>query len=140
MKIAVAQTPAELERCFPVMGELRPHLDADQFVQQVQRQREAGYRLAFLEDDGEIRSVAGYRIQEYLAWGKALYVDDLVTAEVARSRGYGAALFDWLLNQARENGCGQLHLDSGVQRFDAHRFYLNRGLAIHAHHFAMLVE
>jgi GNAT superfamily N-acetyltransferase len=140
MKIALAQTPAEVERCFPVMHELRPHMGQEQFLQQVQRQQAVGYHMAFLEDDGAIHSVAGYRILESLAWGKALYVDDLVTAQTARSKGYGAALFGWLLKQARENDCGQLHLDSGVQRFDAHRFYLNRGLAIHAHHFAMLVE
>jgi len=42
---------------------------------------------------------------------------------------------DWLEAVAREDGCGQLHLDSGVQRFDAHRFYFTRGMAIRSHHF-----
>ena len=33
-----------------------------------------------------------------------------------------------------------LDLDSGVQRFPAHRFYLGQGMAITAHHFALDVQ
>lgn len=37
---------------------------------------------------------------------------------------YAKILWDWLISQAKENECGQFHLDSGVHRHDAHRFYL----------------
>jgi GNAT superfamily N-acetyltransferase len=84
-----------------------------------------------------VRAVAGFRIAEFLAWGRILYVDDLVTASAQRSRGHGQALFDWLVARARANGCAQLHLDSGVQRFDAHRFYLRQRMSITSHHFAL---
>ncbi len=68
-------------------------------------------------------------------------VDDLVTDAAARSHGYGAALFDWLVAEARRLDCRQLSLDSGVQRFDAHRFYLRKRMSITAHHFTLkLVE
>ena len=82
-------------------------------------------------------AVAGYRISECLSWGKFLYVDDLVTRETDRSKGYGATLFDWLIGQAVKEGCVQFHLDSGVQRFGAHRFYLAKRLDITCHHFAL---
>nr|WP_281278936.1 GNAT family N-acetyltransferase [Paenibacillus kobensis] len=64
-----------------------------------------------------------------------MYVDDLITDSNTRSRGYAKLLFDWLEQQAKEAGCGQLHLDSGAQRHDAHRFYLNRKMIIAAYHF-----
>lgn len=140
MQIHLAESAEAIARCFPVMQELRPHLDADGFALRVERQSQSGYEIGFLEDDGEIKSVAGFRIIETLAWGRTLYVDDLVTAEAARSKGYGAALFRWLVDHARVNDCVQLHLDSGVQRFGAHRFYLNQSMAIVAHHFAMGLE
>jgi hypothetical protein len=43
-----------------------------------------------------------------------------------------------LLEEARSEGCGQIHLDSGVEldRAHAHRLYLNAGMVISAHHFA----
>lgn len=136
--ISLAKTSDEIARCFPAMRELRPNIpNAAEFAARVQRQQSGGYRLAMLEDRGEVRAVAGYRISENLVTGRFLYVDDLVTREADRSHGYGGALFEWLENEARQEGCEQLHLDSGVQRFDAHRFYMGRGMAITAHHFGL---
>jgi GNAT superfamily N-acetyltransferase len=119
------------------MVQLRPHLLLADFGDQVQRQRENGYRLLCAEDAGIVVGVAGYRLLENLAWGRFLYVDDLVADEAWRSHGVGAALLDFLVNIARESGCAELHLDSGVQRFGAHRFYLAQRMDITSHHFAM---
>jgi GNAT superfamily N-acetyltransferase len=136
-RIRLAETREEIARCFPVIVELRPHLEAEGFVEQVLRQQRDGYRLAYLEDAGEVRACAGYRFTESLSWGRFMYVDDLVTASSARSKGHGGELLDWLVAQAREQGCAQFHLDSGVQRFGAHRFYLTKRMDITAHHFAL---
>lgn len=133
--IHIAETPAEIAGCFPVMAQLRPHLERDEFITRAQRQMADGYRLAHLSVDGEVQAVAGYRIIENLAWGRFLYVDDLVTDEAARSQGYGKALLAWLAKHARQNGCAQLHLDSGMQRKDAHRFYLREGMENTGFHF-----
>lgn len=135
--IAHAETRESVQRCHPVMAQLRPHLAADAFVEQALRQMQGAYRLAFAEVAGSVAAVAGYRILENLAWGKFLYVDDLVTDEVTRSHGVGSALLDFLVKTAREAGCAELHLDSGVQRFGAHRFYLAKHMDITSHHFAM---
>lgn len=135
--IHVAETDDAIQRCFPVMHQLRPHLTAEEFILRVRRQTEGGYRLAYVEEDGEVRAVAGYRLLDNLVGGRVLYVDDLVTDADARSRGHGARLFAWLAEQARDNGCAYLELDSGVQRFDAHRFYLAQRMVISSHHFRL---
>jgi GNAT superfamily N-acetyltransferase len=75
-------------------------------------------------------------VTEFLAWGRVLYVDDLVTRESARGRGYGTVLMDWLAARARELGCAQLHLDSGTQRLAAHKLYHRVGMSISAFHFS----
>jgi GNAT superfamily N-acetyltransferase len=135
-RIALAKTREEIGRCFPVMRELRTHFtDEEKFTEQVVRQQGDGYLLAFLEAEGEIRAVAGYRFLESLFAGRVLYVDDLVTRESDRSRGFGGELFDWLMEEARSRGCENLELDSGVQRFDAHRFYLLKRMNISSYHF-----
>jgi GNAT superfamily N-acetyltransferase len=71
-----------------------------------------------------------------LAWGQFLYVYDLVVDEAERSKGYGQKLLTWLIEFAQHHNCQQLHLDSGVQRFDAHRFYLQQRMNITSHHFS----
>lgn len=138
MNIRIADTDAEIQRCHPVMAELRPHIPQPDFVARVRRQQqESGYRLVFREDAGRVQAVAGFRIAEFLAWGRILYVDDLVTAAATRSQGHGEAVFAWLVAHARAAGCAELHLDSGVQRFGAHRFYLRQRMDITSHHFAL---
>jgi GNAT superfamily N-acetyltransferase len=132
-----ASTDGEIARCYPVMRQLRPHLIEAEFVPTVRRQIAEGYLLAYLEDEGQVYAVAGYRITENLASGRFLYVDDLVTDAAARSRGYGARLLAWLEDRARAAGCQSLQLDSGVQRFDAHRFYHVQRMTIASHHFRM---
>ncbi len=137
MTVDFATTSSSIQSCYPVMSQLRPHIAADAFEQQVRRQMEDGYRLVRLEDEGAVRAVAGFRILESLAGGRFMYIDDLVVDESHRSAGYGGSLFDWLVERARAEGCGELHLDSRVHRFDAHRFYLCRRMVIAAHHFQM---
>lgn len=136
-KISLARTSEQIGRCCSVMRELRPHIEAIDFAARVLNQQKEGYQLAFLEQDGVVRSVAGFRIFNLLFSGRTLYIDDLVTHDSDRSRGFGAALFDWLIEHARKQGCEHLTLDSGVQRFAAHRFYLNRGMDITSHHFQL---
>ena len=123
------------------MKELRPqHQTVGNFIRQVQRQRKGGFHLVFLEADGVVRAVAGYRIYDLLFSGRTLYLDDLVTRAADRSRGFGGQLFDWLVAEARREGCAAFTLDSGVQRFDAHRFYLMKRMKIAAHHFTLSFE
>lgn len=137
LRIALASEDDEILSCYPVMAELRPHVPAEDFLPRVRRQMEmAGYKLAYLAD-GEVKAVAGFRISECLAWGTFMYVDDLVSKDGERSKGYGGQLFDWLVEHARGEGCDQFHLDSGVQRFAAHRFYLAKRMSIEAHHFGL---
>jgi GNAT superfamily N-acetyltransferase len=135
--ITHAKDPEAVQRCYPVMAQLRPHLSAEAFCEQAQRQMGEGYGLLFAEVNGAVAGVAGYRILENLAWGRFLYVDDLVTDEAWRSNGIGTALLDFLAEEARVNDCQELHLDSGVQRFGAHRFYLANRMDITSHHFGM---
>ena len=137
-RISIAQSEAEVLKCFPLMAELRPHLTRpEDFVSRVRRQQsQHGYQLVFLENENLVQSLGGFRIAEFLAWGRVLYVDDLVTTAKGRGHGYGQKLMDWLFNFARKENCHEFHLDSGVQRFEAHGFYLKNRLHIRSHHFS----
>jgi GNAT superfamily N-acetyltransferase len=119
-----------------LMRRLRPHVPEDAYLGTVQRMMQSdGYQLAAVSVAGAVVAVAGYRFIEMLYCGRILYVDDLVTDDDQRSKGYGRELLEWLKAEARQRGCAELHLDSGVQRERAHRFYFREGLAINAYHF-----
>ena len=135
--IKIAENADELLECFPVMMQLRPHLDSDSFIEQVLRQTINNYRIVYLSSNDKVVAVAGFRISHNLAWGDFLYVDDLITDNAERSKGYGKQLLDWLIAHAKQQGCSQLHLDSGIQRKHAHRFYEREGMTVTGYHFAL---
>ena len=119
-----------------VMRQLRPQISEADYLSTVRRMMQTdGYLQAAVFDGDAVVAVAGYRFMETLYAGKTLYVDDLNTDETRRSRGYGKALMDWLKREAKERGCVQLQLDSGVQREQTHRFYFREGLTINCYHF-----
>src|SRR5262245_7729123 len=100
-KLVLADDDAMRARCWWVLRQLRPHLDEARFLEQARRQTaQAGWQLVCAERDGEVVGCAGFRISEWLAWGRTLYVDDLVTDESERSRGVGRALMGWLVERA----------------------------------------
>jgi len=123
---------------FELRGQ-RPALASAQAFQDwvIQAGAQQGYRLAASFDDAaQVQAVCGFRVVNMLYSGRQLYIDDLSTVPAARGRGHARALLEWAEAEARRLGCESLHLDSGVQRFPAHRLYLKSGMDITAHHFA----
>ena len=126
---------------YVAMAELRRLDSREAFLDRVAVERREGYRLvaSFENGDADAAAVAGFRLANFLAWGRAIYVDDVSTRAQYRGRGHAGALMDWLIAEARRLDCDQLHLDSGVgpDRETAHRLYMNKGLRISAHHFSI---
>ncbi len=128
----------------PVLQELRPDATARSVRDVYAEGHPQGYRFlaAFASDDTGDRclGVAGYRVLATVVSGRKLYVDDLVTSSAERSTGVGHVLLAELERRAREAGCAVLDLDSGVQRHDAHRFYLRERMHISSHHFTKRLD
>ena len=141
VEIKHAESDADLTRVFAVMRELRTHIkDAEDFIARVRRQQtQSGYRIIYVEDEGEPVAAAGFRITEYLFSGKMLYVDDLICLEAHRGKGFADALMQWMEEHARQEGCEQFHLDSGTHRLRAHHFYYRLGMSITSFHFQKLL-
>jgi GNAT superfamily N-acetyltransferase len=138
--IVAATTDGQILQTRDVMLQLRPGVAAEDYLETVRRMMASdGYRLAAVVERGVVRAVAGYRYMEMLYCGKILYVDDLNTDAHCRSKGYGKLLMDWLKNEAKTNGCKELHLDSGVQREQTHRFYFRERLSINCYHFRIVL-
>lgn len=137
MRNYIAKSIQDIKICYPVMVQLRTSLKENEFIKRVNRQKKNGYMLVFTKDKDNVVAVAGFRILENLAHGKFLYIDDLITDSDNRSKGYGGKLFDFLVDYAKKEGCKEIHLDSGVQRFNAHRFYFRKRMSIISHHFSL---
>ena len=135
--IKTADSLSEIRRCYLLMKQLRDVSSTEDFEQRVAVQQKEGYTIAFVESEGQVVALAGFRFYHMLATGKTLYVDDLVTDESRRSQGFGEALMQWLIELARSSNCRMFSLDSGTQRKRAHRFYFVQGMHIANYHFEL---
>jgi len=135
MQILQAKTNEDFLECFEVMKELRPHHNPETFLSTQEQMIKEGYQLWYLEDEGKAVCAAGFRFTTTLYDGLIIDFDDFVTLADARKKGYAGILFDKLVDIAKEKNSKTIHLNSNHQRFDAHRFYLNKRMKIIAHHF-----
>ncbi len=132
----------ESEVAAAALLELRDHHGTvEALAARIDAQRDDGYRVVASLEDGKAAAVAGFRISENTAWGRFLYVDDLVTRADLRGRGHADAVMAWVEQEAVRQRCDEVHLDSGVgpEREDAHRFYFRHGMRITSYHFARRV-
>lgn len=86
--VHLPQTDAELQACFEVFAALRPHLNEATFINQIRKQELQGYKIACVKEGQQVVSAAGFRINDFLAWGHVLYIDDLTTLPDSRGKGY----------------------------------------------------
>lgn len=133
------QAPA-WKQALPVLRELRHAATFSSVNDLLENPDDQGVRFFGVFSPEECLGVAGYRIMLNTSSGRKLYVDDLVTTTSSRSSGVGRFMMAELKRRAALSGCSTLALDSGVQRHDAHRFYLHERMAISAHHFDLTLS
>ena len=138
-RIRTIDLDEDLERSFPVIAQLRTTIDYPTFRERVSIQSTEGYRLVMMEDDDKIVAVAGFRMLHCLPLGRFMYIDDFVTAEENRKHGVGRALFQWLEDHARKEGCAAIQLDSGLQRVAAQKFYAAMKMEMTCNHLTKML-
>jgi len=141
MKIEFANTDEQLLKCRAAVLELRPHIGLDAYLEKASLLLSEGAKMIYVDEPGATDSpaIAVFRINYYFYRGKNLYVDDLICLPQQRGKGYAGALLDFMIDYAKQQGCENVHLDSGYQkeRYNAHRLYLNKGFHLASHHFVL---
>ncbi|AGK52862.1 GNAT family N-acetyltransferase [Bacillus sp. 1NLA3E] len=127
LTIKELQSRNEIIEAFPIMKQLRTHLDESSYLELViDAQEKDRYKIFALLDDDEIVAVTGFKPMITLYYGRFVWVCDLVTNANKRSKGYGEKLLTYVHEWAKENNYESVALSSGLQRTDAHHFYEDR--------------
>lgn len=118
------QSQNEVLEAFPVMKQLRTHLDERTYLELVKDAQEKDrYKMFALLDGNKIVAVTGFKPMITLYYGRSVWICDLVTDINKRSNGYGEKLLTYVHQWAKENKYESVALSSGLPRTDAHRFY-----------------
>ncbi|WP_035512634.1 GNAT family N-acetyltransferase [Halalkalibacillus halophilus] len=124
LKVQELQTQNEILEAFPVMNQLRTHLDKESYLELIlEAQEKDRYKLFALIDEDEMVAVIGFKPMITLYYGRFVWVCDLVTNQQKRSKGYGEILLNHIHEWAKNNGYESVALSSGLSRSEAHRFY-----------------
>lgn len=122
-EIKVLTNEQEWKEAFPIMKQLRFHLNMETYLHSLSTMYEEGYKLFGLYAEKKLVALAGVQILTNFYYAKHVWVYDLVTDAAARSKGYGDKLLAYIEKWGKENGCQTVALSSGQKRVDAHRFY-----------------
>ena len=139
MDIKTVSSEKDILKTWDAMQLLRPHLKQDEYVNLIKDMFSEGYNMAYIEENGKAVSVIGFRQLQFLFNGRHIYIDDLSTLTAYRGKGYGGKLIDYVSNLAKEKGYEVVTLDSGYQRYPAHRLYMNKGFVIVGYHFSKVI-
>ena len=120
MTFRTLTTDDDVRRAFPLMAALRDRIREDTFLAEIRRQQRDGYELIGGFDGDRLVTLAGIRRSHTLSRGEHLFVDDLVTDERVRGKGYGTQTIAWLKARARGDGVPRIYRDS---RITARGFY-----------------
>jgi ribosomal protein S18 acetylase RimI-like enzyme len=137
LRVLEVQTRPDLERCYPVMKELRQHLSLEEFISIYFEAHSAdGYELIAIENEGKIQAVMGYRFLTDYVRGRHLYIDDLVSTQSARSQGFGAELLKIAETIAEDNEIKHLRLCAVLENERGIKFYEKNGWTKRAYAFS----
>ena len=139
MDIKTVSSEKDILKTWDAMQLLRSHLKQDEYVNLIKGMFSEGYNMAYIEENGKAVSVIGFRQLQFLFNGRHIYIDDLSTLTAYRGKGYGGKLIDYVSNLAKEKGYEVVTLDSGYQRYAAHRLYMNKGFVIVGYHFSKVI-
>jgi GNAT superfamily N-acetyltransferase len=113
LSLLEAELSAALQQGEALHREFRPNISGD-YVAYLSQMAGEGAGIVQLVDDGEVRAIAVWRTFLTTYCGRRFEIDDLVTADSQRSKGYGSTLIRALEVQARLLGCDVVMLTSAT--------------------------
>lgn len=127
-KIIQIQNQSDLEKCFPILKELRPHLSLEDYLTMYAEAHEQNqYEIVAIKQSNQIVAVMGFRFMTDFVRGRHLYIDDLIITEKVRSKGLGAELLKHAESIAQHKNCKTLRLCTGVENERGMKFYEKNG-------------
>lgn len=118
--------------------DFRPKMEGD-YISYLERMASDGAGVMQLLDEAQVRAIAVWRSFLTTYCGRRFEIDDLVTADGYRSKGYGRTLLGALEAKARTLSCDAVMLTSATWRTQAHRFYFREGFVIEAFQFGRTI-
>ncbi|MCE3232989.1 MAG: family N-acetyltransferase [Rickettsiaceae bacterium] len=119
---------------FPVLAHMYPDMSQEEYRNILPERVNNGYRMLGVFDDEKCVCSAGFWISYRFYCGKFIQLDNMVSLPDYRSKGVGKLVTDFIKNLGITDGCNKVLIDTYVENFNAHRFFLREGFIIRGYH------
>lgn len=140
MEIRELKTIDDMLPHLPVVKELYPNLDADNYKTMLEKMILANYAQVGVFLNDQCIAISGYWLGTKLWCGAYLELDNVIVCEAARGTGAGKLIQQYLEQKAKTLSCNLMALDAYTNNFKAHRFYYNQGYAPKGFHFVKILD
>lgn len=120
---------------FPLIRQLNPGLKKGEYEKMLDEMLLHGYRMAGAFAGKKCVALSGFWISTKIYSGKYVELDNVVVDRNYRSAGLGKLLCDWVMAEAKKQGCITAMLDAYLENLPGHKFYLREGFIIRGFHF-----
>lgn len=135
-QIVTWTTPEEMQAGWPVIRQMYPDLNVEQYMERLKTAVTFDYRqFAFLDEQKHCLGVVGVWCFPRVWCGLQLDIDNFVVDHEARSLGIGKKLLDHCIEYGTSRGAMIATLDTFVENPSSHRFYFREGFTIRGYHF-----
>jgi GNAT superfamily N-acetyltransferase len=113
----------EIKDSYLLLKEIRDNQTLDDFCTMFYFMKDEDYKMIGLYENSELITVSNIKLDFNSAYGKYIYIYDLVTKPEKRSQGYGKKMIKYISSLAISFDCENLVLNSLIDKVEAHRFY-----------------
>jgi GNAT superfamily N-acetyltransferase len=129
------KTEKEMVSQFPLILQLNSKLIKSAYEKMIRDMISHGYRMAGVFDGKKCVGLSGFWIATKIYSGRYVELDNVVIDKNYRSQGLGKLLCDWIIIEAKKQGCETAMLDAYAENSSGHKFYLREGYMIRGFHF-----
>lgn len=120
----------------PLVHELMGHtVDKSLLKQRYSEMFQQNYECFGIYDSDKLIGVFGLWFMTRHYAGKSCEQDHVYILPENRNGGLGKKVFKWIFNYAISKGCETFELNSYVNNYPSHKFYMNLGYDIKGYHF-----
>ena len=126
----------DLHKVLPLIMELSEYQTEEQLLKERMTEMfDQNYECFGIYKDEEIIGVFGLWFMTRHYAGKSCEPDHVFILPKYQNKGLGEQVFNFIFEYSKEKGCETSELNSYVQNFKSHKFYMNHGYVIKGYHF-----
>ena len=110
-------------------------LDHELLQQRLLEMFDQNYECFGIYKENKLIGVFGLWIMTRHYAGRACEVDHIYIENSFQRKGVGKSLFEFIQDYAISKSCETMELNSYVENFGSHKFYMNLGYVIRGYHF-----